>query len=181
VAGLTACGKSTPTPEPTPGPPQEETAVILTLSSSAFKDGGNIPTKYTCDGGNVSPALTWGEPPVETQSFVLIMDNLVISRAAVGQTHWVLFNIPSNTRELPEDIARHIDVVSGASQGKNDFGRIGYQGPCPKPGVSYQYCFTLYALDQLLPPEVGAKSKQILDAAHGHILAQGELTGIYQR
>lgn len=96
-------------------------------------------------------------------------------------THWIVFNIPSNTRELPEAVPTQPQLSSGAIQGKNDFGRIGYGGPCPPPGRPHRYQFTLYALDQPLDLKSGVSRKQVLDAIHGHILAQGQLMGIYQR
>lgn len=152
---------------------------MLSVSSQAFQEGDRIPAKYTCQGQDVSPPLTWGEPPVGTQSFALIMDD---PDAPVGVfTHWVIFNIPSDSRQLAEAIPTQAQLSSGALQGKNDFGRIGYGGPCPPPGRPHRYQFTLYALDQPLDLKVGASKKQVLDAMQGHILAQGQLMGTYQR
>ncbi len=151
----------------------------LTVSSSAFQEGDVIPTEYTCEGQDVSPPLAWDEPPAGTQSLVLIVDD---PDAPVGVfTHWVLFNIPSDSRDLPEALPTQAQLPSGAQQGKNDFGRLGYGGPCPPPGRSHRYRFTVYALDQPLGLTVGALKKQVLDAIQGHILAQGQLTGTYQR
>jgi len=96
-------------------------------------------------------------------------------------THWVLFNIPSDSRELLEAVPTQAQLPSGALQGKNDFGRVGYGGPCPPPGRPHRYRFTLYALDQALDLKAGASKKQVLDAMPGHILGQGQLTGTYQR
>lgn len=151
----------------------------LTVSSSAFQEGDVIPTEYTCEGQDVSPPLAWDEPPAGTQSLVLIVDD---PDAPVGVfTHWVLFNIPSDSRDLPEALPTQAQLPSGAQQGKNDFGRLGYGGPCPPPGRSHRYRFTVYALDQPLELTAGASKKQVLDAIQGHILAQGQLTGTYQR
>ncbi len=151
----------------------------LTVSSSAFQEGDVIPTEYTCEGQDVSPPLAWDEPPAGTQSLVLIVDD---PDAPVGVfTHWVLFNIPSNSRDLPEALPTQAQLPSGAQQGKNDFGRLGYGGPCPPPGRPHRYRFTVYALDQPLELTAGASKKQVLDAIQGHILAQGQLTGTYQR
>ena len=153
--------------------------MILIVSSSAFQEGGVIPTEYTCEGQDVSPPLAWDEPPAGTQSLVLIVDD---PDAPVGVfTHWVLFNIPSNSRDLPEALPTQAQLPSGAQQGKNDFGRLGYGGPCPPPGRPHRYRFTVYALDQPLELTAGALKKQVLDAMQGHILAQGQLTGTYQR
>ena len=151
----------------------------LTVSSSAFQEGDVIPTEYTCEGQDVSPPLAWDEPPAGTQSLVLIVDD---PDAPVGVfTHWVLFNIPSDSRDLPEALPTQAQLPSGGQQGKNDFGKLGYGGPCPPPGRSHRYRFTVYALDQPLELTAGASKKQVLDAIQGHILAQGQLTGTYQR
>ena len=159
--------------------PLKEGEMVLSVSSPAFQEGDKIPSKYTCEGQDVSPALTWGEPPVGTQSFALVMDD----PDALGGvfTHWVIFNIPSDSRQLAEAIPTQAQLTTGALQGKNDFGRIGYGGPCPPPGRSHRYQFTLCALDQPLDLKAGASKKQVIDAMQGHILAQGQLTGTYQR
>ena len=159
--------------------PPEEGETMLNVSTSVFKEGGSIPTKYSCQGEDVSPALQWDEPPTGTQSFALIMDD---PDAPVGVfTHWVIFNIPSDSQQLAEAIPPQAQLPSGALQGKNDFGRIGYGGPCPPPGPAHRYRFTLYALDKSLDTNPGASKTQVLDAVKGHILAQGQLTGTYQR
>lgn len=157
----------------------KEGEMALELSSSAFQEGGEIPTKYTCEGQDVSPTLTWGGLPAGTQSLALIVDD---PDAPVGVfTHWVLFNLPADSRGLPEAMPTQAQLSDGSLQGKNDFGKIGYGGPCPPPGRPHRYQFTLYALDQTLDLKAGASKKQVLDAMQGHILAQGRLTGTYQR
>ncbi len=159
--------------------PLKEGEIVLAPSSSAFQEGGKIPAKYTCEGQDVSPALTWGEPPAGTQSFALIVDD---PDAPAGVwTHWVLFNLPADSRQLPEAIPSQNQLSSGALQGRNDFGSIGYGGPCPPPGGPHRYYFTLYALDQPLDLKAGASRRQVLDAIQGHILAQGQLMGTYER
>jgi len=121
----------------------------------------------------------WREPPASTRSFTLIMDD---PDAPIGVfTHWVLFNLPADSRELPEAVPAQSQLSNGAFQGKNDFGKIGYGGPCPPPGSPHRYRFTLYALEQPLDLKPGASKKQVLQAMQGHILAQGQLTGLYQR
>ena len=153
--------------------------MALVVLSSAFQEGSKIPTRYTCEGQDVSPALTWGEPPAETQSFAFIMDD---PDAPVGVfTHWVLFNLPVDSRQLPEAVPIQPQLLDGSLQGKNDFGKTGYGGPCPPPGRPHRYQFTLYALDQALDLKAGASKKQVIEAMQGHILAQGRLTGTYQR
>ncbi len=153
--------------------------MVLPVSSPAFREGDRIPTKYTCEGQDISPLLAWSETPAGTQSFALIVDDPDAPGGVF--THWVLFNIPSDSRELPEAVPAQSQLPSGALQGKNDFGKIGYGGPCPPPGHPHRYQFTLYALDQLLDLKAGASKKQVLEAMQGHILAQGQLTGTFQR
>lgn len=157
----------------------KEGEMTLSISSTAFHEGDSIPGKYTCQGQDISPHLTWGEPPEGTQSFALIMDD---PDAPGGMfTHWVLFNIQSDARELPEAVPTQAELPSGAMQGKNDFGRIGYGGPCPPPGRPHRYQFTIYALDQTLNLNAGVSKKQLISTMQGHVLAQGQLTGTYQR
>jgi Raf kinase inhibitor-like YbhB/YbcL family protein len=153
--------------------------MTLTVLSSAFQEGSEIPTRYTCEGKDVSPTLTWEEPPVEAQFFALIMDD---PDAPVGVfTHWVLFNLPADSRGVSEAVPTQPQLPDGSLQGKNDFGSIGYGGPCPPSGRPHRYQFTLYALDRTLDLKAGASKKQVIDAMQGHILAQGRLTGTYQR
>jgi Raf kinase inhibitor-like YbhB/YbcL family protein len=149
----------------------------LSLSSAAFPDGSAIPDKYTCRGEDISPPLAWGEPPADTRSLALIVDDLDTSARF---THWVLFGIPANIRELPEFLSAG-SVMPGAREGKNDFGEVGYGGPCPPPGNVHRYRFTLYALDIVLNLEAGVSKGQVLQAMEGHILAQGQLIGTYRR
>jgi len=132
----------------------------LSLSSPVFQESEKILVKYTCDGQDISPPLMWGEGVF---------------------THWVIFNLPVDSRELPEAVPRDNQLENKALQGMTDFGRIGYGGPCPPSGPDHHHLFTLYALDQPLELNAGASKKQVLDAMQGHILAQGQLTGIYQR
>lgn len=154
--------------------------MVLHVSSPAFNEGDRIPIKYTCEGQDVSPPIVWSEPPVGTQSLVLILEDPEDSTAPGGVfTHWVLFNIPSDTCEIAGDISTQAELFNSALQGKNDFGRIGYCGPCPNGSGPHRYRFTLYALNCSLDLNVGASKKQVLDGIQGHILAQGELTGIY--
>ena len=157
----------------------EEGVIEITLSSLSFQEGEQIPVKYTCDGQDISPPLAWGEPPAGIRSFALIMDD---PDAPGGTfTHWVLFNIPSDTRKMPEAIPNQAELTSGALQGKNDFRKIGYNGPCPPAGPIHRYQLTIYALDKSLDLKGGTSKKQVLDAMQGHIRARGQLTGTYQR
>ena len=152
--------------------------VAFVLKTTAFPESGLIPKKFTCDGADASPALSWNSPPEGTQSFALIADD---PDAPVGTwTHWVIWNIPAKTTALPESLAK-TEEASGAVQGKNDFKRIGYGGPCPPPGKPHRYFFKLYALDSRLELKAGASKNELERAMKGHILAQAELVGKYGR
>jgi len=151
--------------------------MTLPVSSPVFQEGGKIPVKYTCDGEDISPPLAWGEPPQGTTSFTLIVDD---PDAPFGVwTHWVLFDIPADTFELPEAVPTQEHLPNGALQAKNGFGRIGYGGPCP-PGPGHHYRFTVYALDKPLGLTSSVSKQQVLSAMEGHILEKGQLTGIYR-
>jgi Raf kinase inhibitor-like YbhB/YbcL family protein len=159
----------------TPSEPElpDEGEMTLSLSSPVFQEGEDIPIMYTCDGEDISPPLMWGEPPSETQSFVLIMDDPDAPGGVF--THWLLFNLPADSRELPEAVPPDNELANGALQGQNDFGTNGYGGPCPPSGSAHHYRFTIYALDQPLDLMAGASRKQVIDAITGHILARGQL------
>jgi Raf kinase inhibitor-like YbhB/YbcL family protein len=162
-----------------PGSPKPAPAAKLTLSSSAFASGATIPSQYTCTGADVSPPLLWDAPPVGTRSFALIADD---PDAPAGiWVHWVLFDLPGDARALEAGIAKQAELASGARQGRNDFGKIGYGGPCPPPGKPHRYFFKLYALDAKLALKAGATKAALEKAMQGHILAQGELLGRFGR
>ncbi|HUV75784.1 MAG TPA: YbhB/YbcL family Raf kinase inhibitor-like protein [Dehalococcoidales bacterium] len=169
---LVACGPEAPVAP-------KEVEMALYVSSTAFQEGESIPAQYSCQGQDISPPLAWSEPPSGTRSFALIVYD---PDAPVGVfTHWVLFNLPADSRELPEAVPTKPQLANGALQGKNDFDKIGYRGPCPPPGSPHRYRFTLYSLDQALDLKSGATRKQVLEVMSGHVLAQGQLTGTYQR
>lgn len=150
----------------------------LTLSSSAFDDGEMIPSVYTCDGDDISPPLSWSDVPDGTRSLALICDD---PDAPMGTfVHWVLFNLPSDARKLPESLATEASLEDGSMQGENDFGKVGYGGPCP-PGGTHRYNFKLYALDQKLDLQSGVKKSDLLDAMEGHVLGEARLVGSYRR
>ncbi len=152
-------------------------AAAFAIRSTAFTSGGTIPEKYTCNGPNVSPPLSWTEPPAGTKSLALIMDD---PDAPMGTwVHWVLYNLPASARELPEGTPTSEILTNGANQGTNDFRKIGYGGSCPPPGPAPPYFFKLYALDIELNPASRATKKQLEAAMAGHILAQAELMGRY--
>ncbi|HOO70158.1 MAG TPA: YbhB/YbcL family Raf kinase inhibitor-like protein [Spirochaetota bacterium] len=150
----------------------------LDLSSGSFSEGGAIPSLYTCDGRDISPALAWKNVPDGTKSFALICDD---PDAPVGTwVHWVIYRIPGAERSLKESVPPKEALDNGARQGRNDFGRIGYGGPCP-PGGSHRYFFRIYALDIIPGLDPGATKEELLAAMKGHVLAQGELMGVYSR
>jgi Raf kinase inhibitor-like YbhB/YbcL family protein len=149
------------------------------LATAVFSAGGAIPRKFTCDGPDVSPKLAWSDPPGKTQSFALIMDD---PDAPAGTwVHWVIYDLPANTRELAEGVAKQEQLSNGARQGRNDFGKIGYGGPCPPPGKPHRYFFKLCALDAKLDLKAGATKADVERAMKGHILTQAELIGRYAR
>ncbi|MGC9323753.1 MAG: YbhB/YbcL family Raf kinase inhibitor-like protein [Desulfomonilia bacterium] len=153
-------------------------AWALELTSPDFAQGGMIPSEYTCDGDDVSPPLSISGIPDGTKSITLICDD---PDAPIGTwDHWVYYNIPPDTVSLPKNIGPDEHPSQGGIQGKNDFRKIGYGGPCP-PFGTHRYFFRLYALDTLLDLPNGAKKKQVLKAIEGHVLAQAELMGTYKR
>ena len=153
--------------------------MAFSISTSAFKPGGSIPPEFTADGRDVSPALSWENPPAGTQSLALVCDD---PDAPVGTwVHWVLWNIPASARALPQGVPAVKVLADGSAQGKNDFGRIGYGGPSPPRGKPHRYFFRLYALGQKLTLAAGASRKQLDAAMAGRILGAAELIGTYGR
>ena len=154
----------------------EKVAIVIT--SSAFKEGGMIPAKYTCDGQNISPPLKWEQVPQGVKSFALISDD---PDAPVGTwVHWVMWNIPTEANGLPENILPAKDLPDGSKQGINSSRKQGYSGPCP-PGGTHRYYFKIYALDEKLDLPPASAKQDLLEAMKGHILAEGSLMGKYQR
>jgi Raf kinase inhibitor-like YbhB/YbcL family protein len=151
----------------------------LNMESSAFKNGAEIPRKFTCEGADVSPPLKWDTPPSATKSLALIADD----PDAPGGTwvHWVMYNLEPQLRELQEGIAQFEEVPGIGRQGLNDFRKIGYGGPCPPPGKPHRYFFKLYALDTKLNLKARATKRDVEQAMKGHVLAQAELVGKYKR
>ena len=149
------------------------------IKSSAFENGKPIPIKYTGQGKDVSPPLEWSNPPAGTKSFAIINDD---PDAPVGTwVHWVIYDIPANVTKLPENVPAKETLPDGSKQGLNDWGRVGYGGPMPPPGNPHRYFFKIYALDTVLNLKPLATKAELLKAMQGHILAQAELMGTYQR
>jgi Raf kinase inhibitor-like YbhB/YbcL family protein len=152
--------------------------MAITVASSAFKEGGMIPAKYTCDGRNVSPPLKWEQAPKDTKSFALISDD---PDAPLGVwVHWVMWNIPPEVNELAEGIPAVKELQNGSKQGINDSMQNGYDGPCP-PSGTHRYYFKVYALDAMLDLPDKTTKKDLLTAMKYHILAEGSLMGEYKR
>jgi Raf kinase inhibitor-like YbhB/YbcL family protein len=150
-----------------------------TLTTEAFQPNGAIPARYTCDGEDISPQLSWSGAPQNTAAFALIVDD----PDALGGvfTHWVLVDLPARAQGLPASVPRTDRLAEGGTQGRNSFGRLGYSGPCPPPGSPHHYRFTLYALDRSLGLGPGSEKQQVLSAMQGHTLGQAQLVGTYQR
>ena len=150
----------------------------MKINSPVFDEGAFIPSGYTCDGMDISPPLEWSQVPEGTKVFALICDD---PDAPMGNwVHWVIFNLPGNIKELSENMPTMELLENGARQGRNDFGRIGYGGPCPPRGT-HRYYFKLYALDAEIDLGPGISKKELLKAMQGHILAEGQLIGRYKR
>jgi Raf kinase inhibitor-like YbhB/YbcL family protein len=143
----------------------------ITLRSEAFEEGGSIPGRFTCDGDDVSPPLYWDDPPAGTAGFVLVVDD----PDASNFIHWILANISADVRSLAEGRGDEIGVA-----GRNNFGRVGWGGPCPSSG-EHRYRFKLYAIPELLDVQRGASQPTVITAMHGRVLAQGQLTARYRR
>jgi len=149
------------------------------LKSTAFSHGGEIPKRYRCDGADISPALSWEDLPAGTLSLALIADD---PDAPGGTwTHWLIWNISPQSAQLPEDLPAVAALDDGERQGKNDFQRMGYGGPCPPPGKTHRYFFKLYALDSRLDLQAGAARNELELAMKGHVLAQADWMGTYRR
>lgn len=173
TAFVAGCGDGgTPAAAPSPSP---SAARRLAVTSTAFADGGTIPRRNTCDGADVSPPLAFGAVPAHTASLALLLRD---ADAAHGTfTHWLVWNADPHTTRLSAG-----EHPPGATEGRNDFGKTGYGGPCPPRGDRpHRYVLTVYAADRRLPPAAGASPAVVLRALSGHTLALGTLTGRYGR
>jgi Raf kinase inhibitor-like YbhB/YbcL family protein len=164
---------------PTDVPQQADSpSTALALESPDFGAGDVIPTRFACDGENISPELAWVPMPEGTLSYALIMDD----PDAPGGTwvHWVIYNMPADQTGLPEKVPPDAELADGTRQGTNSGKDLGYAGPCP-PGETHRYFFKLYALDQVLELPSGATADELTAAMAGHIIDQAELMGTYTR
>ncbi|MDQ3818091.1 MAG: YbhB/YbcL family Raf kinase inhibitor-like protein [Acidobacteriota bacterium] len=181
AVSLSACKGETPSSnnvQPSNQSPGGKKALIR-VTSKAFQEGGMIPKQYTCDGPNISPPLAWSDVPEKTKSIALVAEDPDAPRGT--WVHWVAFNIPQGTRELPENVPAQENISGGGRQGTNDFKKVGYGGPCPPSGGAHRYYFKLYALDAELTLDSSATKDQLLKAIDGHVLGEGQLMGKYQK
>ncbi len=155
-----------------------QTRVTIEVRSADFVNGSSIPRRYTCDGANLSPQLEWQTPPVGAKSFAFVMDD---PDAPSDFVHWIVYNIAPGAHQLPEGASPHGSLPAGSQEGATSFGHSEYGGPCPPPGKPHHYFFRLYALDLRLDLPPGATRQQLEAAMNGHVLAQGQLVGTYQR
>ena len=168
-------GRQQPVAQPASTPKEDKAEIKLT--SVAFKDGQSIPAPYTCDGVNISPPLEWSGLPKTTKTVAIIVED---PDAPSGTwVHWVLYNLPADNIGLVENVPASENLKAGGFQGKNDFGKIGYGGPCP-PSGTHHYFFKIYALDSELPLKAGATKAELMKAMEGHIVLEGQLMGTYR-
>lgn len=150
----------------------------IEVRSPAFDDGDKIPRDFTCDGKNISPPVAWSGVPADAKSLAIIADD---PDAPAGDwVHWLVYDLSPSLTQLPEGIPEGGRLSVGGSQGRTDFGTVGYGGPCPPKGT-HRYFFKIYALDGMLHLKPGATKKELLAAMQGHVLAEGQLLGTYKR
>lgn len=149
---------------------------MINIRSDAFEDGERIPEKYTCNGMNISPPLSWDTLPKNTLSFAVLCED---PDAPGTFTHWIIFNIPPNVMELPADMEKKEKLETGAIQGINSAGDTGYTGPCPPKGPAHRYFFRIYALDKILNLNIPVKIADFLKALDENSLDEGHLMGEY--
>jgi Raf kinase inhibitor-like YbhB/YbcL family protein len=168
-------------PQPATGsnvnnPNEDKTEIKLV--STAFAEGQPMPKQSTCDGMDLSPPLEWSGVPQNAKTIAIICDD---PDAPSGTwVHWVLYNLPADRIGIIENVPPAEKLPGGGLQGKNDFGKVGYGGPCP-PSGTHRYFFKIYALDSELPLKAGASKAELLKTMEGHILGQGQLMGTYSR
>ena len=158
-------------PSPAPAP--------FRLTSTAFEEREAIAERYTCDGEDVSPPLRWTGVPEGAVSVALIVDDPDAPRGT--WVHWVLYSLPADVTELPEGVSTTAVTAESAINGENDFGDLGYGGPCPPRGDPHRYFFKLYALDSALDLESGDEKEELLKAMEGHVVTETSLMGTYKR
>jgi Raf kinase inhibitor-like YbhB/YbcL family protein len=152
---------------------------IMRIHSSAFEHGKKIPARYTCDGKDLSPPLAWGPLPPGTKRIAVVVEDPTVSAGSAVQ--WAIYDLPGTTKSLPEGVPRTEKLKSGAHQARNDFGTVGYRGPCPTAGTRHEYWFRVYALDGRLVLREKPKGRDVLRAIPGRALGVAEVMGSYSR
>ncbi|MGH9604588.1 MAG: YbhB/YbcL family Raf kinase inhibitor-like protein [Terracidiphilus sp.] len=150
----------------------------LAVTSSSFSNLDTIPRQFTCDGEDISPSLEWRAAPAGTRSFALVVHD---PDASIDFTHWLAYRIPADVRVLARGASTENAMPRGSEEGVNGFRSVGYDGPCPPPGRAHRYFFEVYALDVNVTLPAGATRAQLEAAMRGHILAEGQIVGVYQR
>lgn len=153
-------------------------ALALEIKSPVFTNGDEINSQYSCEADDISPALSWSEVPSGTKSLALICEDL--DSPSKVWSHWVVFNIPADKTGLGEDVPKTGTLSDATVQGVNDFGRVGYNGPCPPPNGVHHYYFRLYALDDKLLLDKNATREMLLEAIQGHVIAEAQTYCTYQ-
>jgi len=167
--------------QPPPANTSTNNKAEIKLTSSAFSEGQPIPRAYTCDGVNISPPLEWSGVPKTARTIAIVCDDPDAPDAPGGAwVHWVLYNLPADNIGMVENLPATESLKAGGFQGTNDFGKIGYGGPCP-PSGTHRYFFHVYALDGELPLKAGATKAELTKAMEGHTLLRGQLMGTYRR
>lgn len=155
---------------------QEAAPTVFAVTTTAVLDEGALPVLYTCDGKDISPQLSWTNPPAKTQSFAIIVSD---SDAPNGVWyHWLVYNIPKDAKEMTEGM---LILPKGAAIGQNSWGKNAYNGPCPPKNTAHTYILTLYALNTVLKLPTNADAKSLLAAMQGHILGTAKLSAVYSR
>jgi Raf kinase inhibitor-like YbhB/YbcL family protein len=168
-----------PSPHAAAGRRGAHVEAVMKVTSKVISPGAEFPKRNTCQGEDISPDLAWTDAPPAARSFALILDD---PDAPSGTfTHWLLWDIPASTHELPQDLPRTPQLTGGARQGRNGFGKNGYNGPCPPPGTPHRYYFRLFALDTTLGVKAGAARGELERAMEGHVLGSGELMARFAR
>ncbi|WP_342823029.1 YbhB/YbcL family Raf kinase inhibitor-like protein [Candidatus Lucifugimonas marina] len=173
---LAACGGSDDVPE---FDPESSLIASIEISSVAFEDGSAIPVEFTCDGENTSPPLRWSDVPAGTRSIAIVVDDPDASSGIFR--HWSVFNIPSGTRSIAANQPATQSLKDSRRQAKNDFGNVGYGGPCPPTGQEHEYVFFIYALSEQLELEGGVSPNDVSAALRGKVVGTGSFSGMYAR
>lgn len=181
VLPLAGCANRSQVTQPPPANTSTNNKAEIKLTSSAFSEGQPIPRAYTCDGVNISPPLEWSGVPKTARTIAIVCDDPDAPEAPGGAwVHWVLYNLPADNIGLVENLPATESLKASGFQGTNEFGKIGYGGPCP-PSGTHRYFFHVYALDSELPLKAGATKAELMKAMEGHTLLQGQLMGTYRR